>query len=101
LFADDTNILVAAENGQSLQEKINKVMNELQGWFIANGLIIITEKTTAMLFHSRQERDLMETRIKIGKMEIAYKSGRKFLGMHVGKHMYGLECTYKVPEFKT
>jgi hypothetical protein len=39
LFADDTNILVAAENGQSLQQKTNKVMDELQGWFNANSLI--------------------------------------------------------------
>jgi hypothetical protein len=39
LFADDTNILVTVENGQSLQRKINKVMDELQGWFNANSLI--------------------------------------------------------------
>jgi hypothetical protein len=55
----DTNILVTAENGQSLQQKINKVMNELQGWFNANSLILNTEKTTAKLFYSRQERDLV------------------------------------------
>jgi hypothetical protein len=71
-------------------------MDELQGWFNANSLILNTEKTTAMLFHSRQERDLMEPQIKFGKIEIAYKSETKFLGMHVGKHM-----EYKVPEFKT
>jgi hypothetical protein len=41
-----------------------------------------TEKTTAMLFHSRQERDLMQPQIKFGKMEIAYKSDTKILGMH-------------------
>jgi hypothetical protein len=46
-----------------------------------------TEKTTAMLFHSRQERDLMQPQTKFGKMEIAYKSDIKFLGMHVGKHL--------------
>jgi hypothetical protein len=40
-----------------------------------------------MLFHSRQERDLMEPQIKFLKIEIAYKSETKFLGMHVGKHM--------------
>jgi hypothetical protein len=31
LFADDTNILVTAEKGQRLQQKIDKVMAELQG----------------------------------------------------------------------
>jgi hypothetical protein len=62
-------------------------MDELQGWFSANSLILNTEKTIAMLFHSRQERDLMELQIKFRKIEIAYKSGTTFLGMHVGKHM--------------
>jgi hypothetical protein len=62
-------------------------MDELQGWFNANSLILNTEKTTAMLFHSRQERELMESQIKFGKTEIAYKSETKFVGMHVGKHM--------------
>jgi hypothetical protein len=71
LFADDTNVLVTAENGQSLQQKINKFMNELHGWFNANNLILNTEKTTAMLFHSIHERDLMEPQIKFGKIEIA------------------------------
>jgi hypothetical protein len=33
---------------------------------------------SAMLFHSRQERDLMEPQIKFGKIEIAYKSETKF-----------------------
>jgi hypothetical protein len=87
LFADDTDILVTAKNGQNLQQKINQVMDELQVWFSANSLIINIEKTTAMLFHSRQERDLMELQIKFGKIMIAYKSETKFLGMHVGKHV--------------
>jgi hypothetical protein len=64
-------------------------MDELQGWFNANGLILNTETTTAMLFHSKQERDFMELQIQFGKIEIAYKSDS------------GLKCTYKVLEFKT
>jgi hypothetical protein len=62
-------------------------LNELLGWFNANSLILNTEKTTSMVFHSRQKRDLMEPQIKLGKIEIAYRSETKFLGMHVGKHM--------------
>jgi hypothetical protein len=80
--------MLTADNGQSLQQKINKVIDELQGWFNANRLILNTEKkTTAILFHIRQEKDLMELQIKFGKIETAYKSETKFLGMHVSKHM--------------
>jgi hypothetical protein len=42
-------------------------MSELGGWFNANSLILNTEKTTAMTFHDRQERDLMKPQIKFGK----------------------------------
>jgi hypothetical protein len=48
-------------------------MDELQGWFNANSLVLNTEKTTGMLFHCRQERDLMEPQIKFEKIEIACK----------------------------
>jgi hypothetical protein len=99
LFADDTNILVTAEKGQSLQQNIDKVMAELQGWFSANSLILNTEKTTAMLFHSRQERGLMQPQIKFGKMEISYKSDKIF--RYECWLIFGLECTYNVPELKT
>jgi hypothetical protein len=33
LFLDDTNILVIVENENTLEHKINRVMNELQLWF--------------------------------------------------------------------
>jgi hypothetical protein len=48
LFADDINILVTAENENTLQYKINRVMNELQLWFHSNNLIINAEKTVAI-----------------------------------------------------
>jgi glutamine amidotransferase-like uncharacterized protein len=87
LFGGNTNILVTAENGHILQQKINKVMNELHGWFNANSYISNTEKTTAMSFHNRQERDSMKPQIKFGKIGIAYKSETRFLNIHVGEHM--------------
>jgi hypothetical protein len=62
-------------------------MNELQSWFYANSLILNTEKTTAISFHTRQRRDLVKPQIKFGNMDIAYKSETKFLGIHVSKYM--------------
>jgi argininosuccinate synthase len=77
LFSDDTNILVRAENGQILQHKINKVMNELHSCLYANSLTLNTEKTIAIPFHTRQEIDPVKPRIKFGNMDIAYKSETK------------------------
>jgi hypothetical protein len=68
LFADNTKILVTAENAQILQQKVNMVMNELP-------------------FHTRQERDLEKPQIKFGNMDIAYKLGTKFLGVHISGYI--------------
>jgi hypothetical protein len=87
LFADDTNILVTAENGQVLQQKINMVMNDLHSWFYANGLVINTDKTIAMSFYTRQKRDPVKLQVKFDNRDIAYKSEIKFLGIHLSENM--------------
>jgi hypothetical protein len=50
LFADDINILVIDKNINTLQEKINRVMIQLESWFSKNNLVINTDKTKAMSF---------------------------------------------------
>jgi hypothetical protein len=56
LFADDTNILVSDVNINNLQDKLNNVMTELQTWFTLNNLVVNTEKTLAMSFHTTQKK---------------------------------------------
>jgi hypothetical protein len=43
LFADDTNILVIDKNINTLQEKINRVMIQLESWFSKNNLVTNTD----------------------------------------------------------
>ena len=45
LLADDTDILVSEANMNSLQYKLNNVMNELQTWFTLYSLVVNGEKT--------------------------------------------------------
>jgi hypothetical protein len=56
LFADDTSMLVTDENINDLQYKLNNVMTELQTWFTLNNLVVNTEKTLAMSFHTTQNK---------------------------------------------
>jgi thiamine pyrophosphokinase len=56
LFADDTIILVTDKNINNLRYKLNNVMTELQTWFTLNNLIVSTEKTLAMSFHTPQNK---------------------------------------------
>jgi hypothetical protein len=80
-------ILVTEENIQIFQKKINKVMNEPHSWFYANSVILNIAKTIAVPFHTRQERHLMKSEIKFGKMDIAYKSETKFSVIHINESM--------------
>jgi hypothetical protein len=61
LFADDTNILVTDGNINNLQDKSNNVMTELQTWFTLNNLVVNTEKTLAISFHTTQNKTSFTT----------------------------------------
>jgi hypothetical protein len=50
LFADDTNILIRDNDINTLQERANRVMIQLETWFSKNNFIINIDKTKAMLF---------------------------------------------------
>jgi hypothetical protein len=50
LFADDTNILVKEKNKNALQDKMDKVMIQLEVWFSTNNMVINSDKTKAMYF---------------------------------------------------
>jgi hypothetical protein len=56
LFADDTNILVSGENLNTIQSTLNIVMKDIQTWFALNNLIINTENTLAIAFHTTQNK---------------------------------------------
>jgi hypothetical protein len=68
LFADNTNILVTAENGSTNQYKIGRVMKELQLWFCLNNLIINAEKMIAVSFHTWQKKGPLKPQIKFEGM---------------------------------
>jgi hypothetical protein len=86
LFAVDINFLVTAENGQILQQKINRFMNDSPTWFCANSFILNTEKT-AVSFHTRQETDSVKPKVKFGNINISCKSETKFLSIHISECM--------------
>jgi hypothetical protein len=50
LFADDINLLITGKDECLLQQKITKVMREVESWFQKNNLIINTEKTNQCRF---------------------------------------------------
>jgi hypothetical protein len=53
LFADDINILVIDKVYKALQEKTNRVMEQLETRFLYKNLVINIEKTQVMLFRGK------------------------------------------------
>jgi hypothetical protein len=94
LFVDDTNILIQADDENVMQQKINRTMNTLYNWFYTNGLVINTEKSIAMSFHSCQNKNPVQPQIRFNNININYSSEIKFLGIHL---MESLKWEFCVP----
>jgi hypothetical protein len=77
LFADDINILVIENNKNALQDKIDKVMMQLEAWFSMNNMVINSEKTKAMYFQLNKIQDCIEPDItfKEVKINLLHSSG--------------------------
>ena len=53
LYADDTSILCSSNNIKKLCNTMNKNLEEIQTWFIANKLSLSIEKTNYMIFSNK------------------------------------------------
>jgi hypothetical protein len=71
MFFDNTNNQRKPVNGDTLNKKINIVMQRLLIWFHVNGLVINTEKTIAMSSQTWQNKSLPQLIVK--EMNITYK----------------------------
>jgi hypothetical protein len=87
LFADDTHILVSDENINNLQYKLNNGMTELQTLFTLNNLVVNTEKTLAMSFHTTQNKEPLLPHVTFAGRDIQYNTETKFLGIYINENM--------------
>ena len=86
ICADDTGVLLTAENEPDLKNKINDELDYLVEWFSANGLVLNMEKTNLMKFtlNTRQNEPF----------QIIYQNNllnglnnTKFLGLELDKNV--------------
>ena len=49
-FADDTNVCLSGRNIQSLYDKGNKELSNIDNWMLANKLAVNVKKTKCILF---------------------------------------------------
>ena len=85
-----TNILVSEANMNSLQYKLNNVMNDLQAWFTLNSLVVNVKKMLAMSFHTVQNKKPLLPHVIFEGRDIPYNTESKFLGIHINPFGAGI-----------
>jgi len=83
LYADDTSILVVDKDEITIQQKLTLLMMQLETWLNTNDLVVNTEETCIISFHTYQKPTPTKPHIQIKNHTINYKSGMKFLGLNI------------------
>src|SRR6267154_2747293 len=98
LFADDTNIFLAANNLSELALKANVCLDNIYQWCLANRLTINMDKTNYTIFSPKKNLITDIIQIHIGNTQIKYTTCCKYLGMMIDNRLEWLndiEYPYK------
>jgi hypothetical protein len=78
-------LLVTEKDKSALHHKIKNVMMESESWFYKNNLLINTEKTIAVSFHTKPNINPLEPQVTFNNVDIGYKSELKFVGIFISQ----------------
>ena len=87
-FADDTSILVAHSNYNTVVQRGNEDLQSLSNWMISNKLTLNAQKTKVIIFRSRGKK-IPEIRENITVLftPIEVVSETIFLGLNINEHL--------------
>ena len=87
-YADDSNFFITGNNIQNVCEILNNELCKINQWFLANKLKLNTDKTSCMVFHTRNKFiDINCMNIKIAGFDIPVVNTTKFLGVTLDNHL--------------
>ena len=88
LFADDTTILIAHANYNTLINRSNSVLCRLSDWLISNKLILNDDKTKAVIFRPQGKMiPPIQNTLKILDKKIKIVQNKIFLGINFNEHL--------------
>jgi len=94
-FADDTNLLTIAKNPKKLQSILNKDLNSLYKWLLANKISLNAAKTEMIIFRKpRQQAPLIK--VKINGTRVIPSSKIKYLGIYLDIFLNGSAHCYEL-----
>ena len=87
LFADDTNLFLSHNDLSFMMNTINSELLKLSEWFKANKLSINIQKSSYMIFKTRQKRYIPEFSIEINNTKIKRVNEVVFLGVVLDENL--------------
>ena len=89
-FADDTNVFIVDNQLQTLYEKGNQELKNIDNWMIANKLSINTNKTNCILFQTPKSQLIKTTNnlhLKLRNNIVEKVSSTQFLGVIINENL--------------
>lgn len=84
-YADDTNLIVGSKDIKDIVIKAEHFFNLATEWFQRNRLILNQDKTSILLFKTKQLTVEKPAVIDIGNRELPLSEGAKFLGVNINE----------------
>lgn len=86
-YADDTNLLVVGSTYPNLINEASISYNKIEDWIERNGLLLSQEKTTTILFRTKQQSITTPSQIQLSNLSMRPEHCTKFLGMQIDEHL--------------
>ena len=87
-YADDSNFFITGNNIKDMCAILNNELCNINQWFLANKLKLNTDKTSCMVFHTKNKFiDINRMNVKIAGFDIPVVNTTKFLGVILDNHL--------------
>lgn len=83
LFADDTSVLFKGKDDSALQSDIDQTLSDLSSWFSCNRIVVNTNKTVSLNFHTIQNKEHFKSEMFLMDSRINTVYETKFLGLWI------------------
>lgn len=86
-YADDSNLLITASTYQGITRQTSSLMSNANEWFAGNKLILNRDKTSVVIFKTKQSRFETPTNITVNDTVLSVCDSTKFLGIHIDEFL--------------
>lgn len=86
-YADDSNLLITGPTYQEISRHTRSLLSSANEWFARNRLILNENKTSVVLFKTRQTRFEAPVNLAVNNTVLKIGASTKFLGIHIDEFL--------------